>query len=288
MPYSVLLVHALTPLHCGSGQGIEAIDLPIVRERATGLPFIPGSTVKGCLRDAEPDERKRRAIFGPEQEDADKHSGALQVGDARLLLFPVRSLGASFVWATCPLVLRRFCRDLEIAGVNAAPPVPSLGEDQATVADSFALLDRGGARSLVLEELELQPVAGEEARQWAAHIGGTLFPASEAAWRTELSRRLAIIGDESFLYLAKYATEVHAHVRISEATGVVERGALWYQESLPAETVAASLLCASRSRWADYSLTAEQVLPQLHLPDGLQFGGKATTGQGIVRCRKWG
>ena len=52
MAQRLLFIHALTPLHPGSGQGVGAIDLPIHRERATNLPVLPGSSIKGCLRDA--------------------------------------------------------------------------------------------------------------------------------------------------------------------------------------------------------------------------------------------
>ena len=44
-------IHALTPLHVGSGRGIGFIDLPIMREKATEYPFVPGSAVKGVLAD---------------------------------------------------------------------------------------------------------------------------------------------------------------------------------------------------------------------------------------------
>ena len=43
-------IHALSPLHAGTGQGVGVIDLPIAREKATNLPFLPGSTLKGCCR----------------------------------------------------------------------------------------------------------------------------------------------------------------------------------------------------------------------------------------------
>ena len=32
----ILFLHALSPLHPGTGQGVGSIDLPIARERSTG------------------------------------------------------------------------------------------------------------------------------------------------------------------------------------------------------------------------------------------------------------
>lgn len=34
----LILLHALTPLHVGTGQAVGKVDLPIAREKATGFP----------------------------------------------------------------------------------------------------------------------------------------------------------------------------------------------------------------------------------------------------------
>ena len=31
-------IHALSPLHPGVGQGVGGVDLPVAREKATGIP----------------------------------------------------------------------------------------------------------------------------------------------------------------------------------------------------------------------------------------------------------
>ncbi len=95
-------LHALTPLHAGTGQGVGDIDLPVTRERATGLPFVPGSSVRGVLRDALGGREDQAAVFGPDPRHASEFAGALSVTDARLLLFPVRSVAGTWAWATSP------------------------------------------------------------------------------------------------------------------------------------------------------------------------------------------
>jgi len=70
MDARLLFVHALSPLHAGTGQGSGVIDLPIAREKATGLPFVPGSSLKGVLRDACPKEWQTK-IFGPDTGNAE-------------------------------------------------------------------------------------------------------------------------------------------------------------------------------------------------------------------------
>lgn len=42
-------LHARSPLHAGTGQGTGVIDLPIAREKATGIPYLPSSSVKGTV-----------------------------------------------------------------------------------------------------------------------------------------------------------------------------------------------------------------------------------------------
>ncbi len=38
MSARLLLLHALSPIHCGTGQSVSGIDLPIAREKATNIP----------------------------------------------------------------------------------------------------------------------------------------------------------------------------------------------------------------------------------------------------------
>ena len=46
-------------------------------------------------------------------------------------------------------------------------------------------------------------------------------------------------------FLLETAMEVQAHIRLDNDTKTVERGGLWYQESLPAESVLAGLVVAA-------------------------------------------
>lgn len=118
---ALLFLHALSPLHAGTGQGIGAIDLPIAREKATGIPYLPGSSLKGVLRDRASawDRDTLFAVFGPDTENASEHAGAVQVGDAKLLLLPVRSLYGVFALVASPYLLERFRREAPHGGPSA-------------------------------------------------------------------------------------------------------------------------------------------------------------------------
>ena len=119
MTSRLLYLFTRTPLHVGAGSSVGAIDQPIVRERHTDLPIIPGSSIKGVLADLWnhellPDEDKARRVTAREEtrgerkvwnqdkvteavwlfgSDNDKvaSAGAVSFGEARLLAFPIRS-----------------------------------------------------------------------------------------------------------------------------------------------------------------------------------------------------
>ena len=48
----ILYLFTRTPLHVGAGASVGAIDQPIIRERHTGFPVIPASSLKGTFADA--------------------------------------------------------------------------------------------------------------------------------------------------------------------------------------------------------------------------------------------
>ena len=113
MTTRLLFIHALSALHAGTSQGVGVIDLPIARETATGLPYLPGSSIKGTLRDSgDIKDDDKQFLFGPNTEYASDNAGSAQFADARMLLLPVRSLAGTYAWVTSPYVLQRFIRDI--------------------------------------------------------------------------------------------------------------------------------------------------------------------------------
>ena len=51
MKSKILYLFTRTPLHVGAGASVGAIDQPIIRERRTGFPIIPASSLKGTFAD---------------------------------------------------------------------------------------------------------------------------------------------------------------------------------------------------------------------------------------------
>ena len=111
-----LVILTRTPLHVGAGSSVGAVDQPVQRERHTGFPIIPGSSIKGVMRAHfsmnGTDNETIEKLFGPAKLHGDEaKQGHLSFGEAKLLLFPVRSAKGSFAFVTSSLAVRRFLRD---------------------------------------------------------------------------------------------------------------------------------------------------------------------------------
>lgn len=293
MQAKLYFVHALTPLHAGTGQGVGVIDLPIAREKATGIPYLPGSSVKGVLRDASKssDSAATIAVFGPETENASAHAGALQVADARLLLLPVRSLRGTYAWVTSPLLLRRFQRDGEYAensvDLPTAIPVPQEPGACLVAPDTgdsrCAITEGSGAdRVVYLEDLDLKAKGDANAGKWAEAIAISTL-GKDTEWGKLFRARFCIVHDDALGFLLETATEVVARIKIQDKTKTVQRGGLWYEEALPAESILVGVLGAQVVDKSGAKPDAAFAHVKTLLQKPLQFGGNATVGRGICR-----
>jgi CRISPR-associated protein Cmr4 len=280
-------IHALSPLHAGTGQGIGVIDLPIARERATNLPFVPGSTVKGVLRDECESsaiyQGRCENIFGPKVvEDQTAYAGSANFTDQRILCLPVRSLLGTFAWVTSPFILQRLLRDAldaRIDGLPRAVPILDGSDENCCVCEPCALRLQQGV--IMLEDLDLKSVANgcQETVAWANWIGQQVFPDS-AEWQEMFRRRFCIVHDDVLNFLVDTATEVTARNKLLDDVKTVERGGLWYEEALPTETILYGLLVAVEVK-ADAATVFAAIRDVTQAP--LQIGGSATVGRGLCR-----
>ena len=285
-------LHTLSALHCGTGQSVGVVDLPIARARATQLPIVPGSSLRGVLRQElqAKDAALTNALFGPRKIESNDQSfaGALAVGDAHLLVLPVRALAGILCYATSPFILTRYARDLRAAGIEPPqmPVNPPSGERALVVPQSANLMP--GTQTLVLEELDLQGAGEGHTQEWAEFIAARIHPTDEEV-RKDFSSRFAILPDNILGFLAETATELRTRISIDEQTGTVKKGALWFEEHLPAEALLWGVYALSESRVKGEPQTPEALEQGLHKTlEGeheylLQLGGQAGVGRGLVR-----
>ena len=267
----ILYLFTRTPLHVGAGSSVGAIDQPIIRERHTGFPMIPGSSIKGVLRDACRNDsqlaQKEEAIFG-KQDDA----GKLSFGEAKLLAFPVRSARGSFAFITCPLALERFLRERPDENLK----VPEEPKDMTCLAGEAVTIKRNDQTGVVLEEYRFNRTAVFPS-EWEQALLGLL---DDPVWQAGKGR-FALLSNGDFSHFVKNACEVSQHIKIDPKSGTVEGGFLFNLEAVPAETLFFTpVTILSRANVALKDL--EQLLNPKPV---LQFGGDGTTGLGFCTVK---
>ncbi|HZR43958.1 MAG TPA: type III-B CRISPR module RAMP protein Cmr4 [Ktedonobacteraceae bacterium] len=293
-----LYIYTETPLHAGAGSGLSSIDLPIQRERTTQYPMIQGSGIKGKLRASLEGDRESLTpearemvdiVFGPPSTSGthSDHAGALIAGDARLLLFPVRSLNGVFAYTTSYDILSRFRRDIERAqtGSTVDWDIPPALTEQVLVAEKN---DVSTDNTIVLEEFSFEVKADPQITKIAKWIASHALPdLGTAYWPEKIKSSLVILPNDVFRDFALYATEVITRVRIDRLKKTVETGALWTEENLPTDTLLYVPLYANKARKKDSRIDEQQVLAQIATLNNryLQLGGDETVGRGIVRIR---
>lgn len=304
----LLFLYVETSLHAGAGAGVEAIDLPIQRERTTGYPIVQAPGIKGALRSEVIDADARKAmvhvVFGPDTANASLHAGAFSPGDARILLFPVRSLRGVFAWTTSVDVLRRWRREAVAAGFPAdkLPALPAAEPPAGGCYISGNGTTAGG--TVVLEEFAFTPQnePTPTVAKLAVWLADNALPkgAEFQWWRDGLKERLVILPDDDFRDFTEQATEVLTRVKLTEAK-TVQTGALWTEEHLPAESLLYAPARATRFRvngdatpaaWQEKKSPADQaaaildwVSDSANIPHRFQLGGDETVGRGMVSLR---
>jgi len=253
----------------------------------------------GKLQGADHEEavkkNKRLKPIKEELKGNTEYSGCLAFTDARLLLFPVKSMKGVFVWLTCKQVLNKFASDMAIAGVE----IPHLDAvknidvpaGKAQAASMEALIKHTDGQSVVLEEYAFDATESKDLQAFARELAGIVFADDQLAyWRQLLPQNLIVLSDMDFRDFTQMSTEVITRIKIDNETGTVEDGALFTEEYLPNDSVMYSLVMASdeygknrkteTSEWAMDFFTRN--MNDLNL---FQLGGNATLGKGILRTQ---
>ena len=288
---AILGLLAQTSIHAGTGQNTGIIDLPIQREGHNGYPCIYGSAIKGALRShAEAEygvkDEKVTLGFGPAMSanGGSEYAGALMISDARILLLPVRSLTSQFKWVTCPAVLNRFQQDARrfgISKINFAIPDPKDNQEEP-----IALVPQcADNETLFLEEYRLK-AQQDNLSQLIKALAGLM---QNDLAKENLEQQLVVVSNNLFNHISQHATPVNAHIAIDSEIGVVKNGALWYEETLPPETLLYVGVSANAARKkveaeAHQNTSANAMLSNLTSlfidKPWLQVGGNETVGMG--------
>ena len=285
MNVRLLFLHALSPIHCGTGQAIGGIDLPIAREKPTNIPLVPGSSLKGTLRArSKPDDGgMQTTVFGPDTEHASDHAGSVQFSDANLVFLPVRSVCGTFAWVTSPYLLRRLVRDAAETGQSALAtatiPQPKSVNTAGVTSDKLK-----AGNKVVFEDLDFEPAKDPLVLVIAQAVAQCVFAEADREFFTE---RVCVVHDDVMSVLLRTSMELVARNRLNPETKTVEGGALWTEEALPIESILAGVVVATPvpPKRGARAPDAEKLLEYIEelAARTLQIGGKATVGRGLCR-----
>ena len=272
------------------------VDDETVKERVEKLKEIFSEIEKEIPQKDEKGNKKIRyneaidLTFGPLTDIT--HAGALGFTDARILLFPVKSMKGVFAYITCPQVLKRFEQEITIAGkeiklngqkINVSN-IPSNSFPKNT---SKVLV----SAKVILEEYTFELKSSEDLKRFAEWL-------AEKTGIEEIPQKIVVLSDDDFKDFVHLSTEVITRIKIDNATGTVGEGP-FNEEFLPAETILYSLALASpifKEKPGEKGVfnqsekdEAELVLEffEAGIPEIMQIGGDATIGKGIVKIKRW-
>lgn len=313
---------ALDPVHVGSGEmQIGRVDLPIVRDAATGLPKIPATSLAGASRTYTamhyPEKFRRPVKIGETVRYAScadltgptgKRDGAcgqvdcpvcipygfvqpggrtspsmVQFFDALPLFFPTPSMLGP-VWVTCPDRLK----DLVQMGALGAADLDIRLQPQ----DGYRLQTGLPSTRLNLGWL-LLPVAVQASPLTASGLAKL----KAAHVPDEVLSRLVLVPDELFAQVVNNNLEVRTSTSIDRETGAALSGALYTYEAIPRSTLFAFQVVYKNPRDflldgqpipQDLPWVREQVEKGLKYLEYLGVGGMNSRGMGRLRILNLG
>jgi len=230
---------ALDPIHVGAGgYRLGAVDNTIVREPATGVPKIPGTSIAGVIREfatihtmesdeecknknsekdkrtcAEGKEKKIKQYFGDEN-----NQGMLRFYDGQIIFFPVSSIQGT-VWITTKELLEYWLGEVKDNNEEKVK-IPEKIEDKA-----YAI------KGITSKQINLG---------WLFVEVKNITNGKEIILPSELKdflKRIVVVSDKLFSTIVNDNLEVRTSVRIDPTTGTAEKGALFTYEAIPRGTI---------------------------------------------------
>ncbi|AFM05733.1 CRISPR-associated protein, Cmr4 family [Bernardetia litoralis DSM 6794] len=321
-----------TQLHAGSGDDLGIVDLPIQRERHTSFPKIEASSFKGAVREALENPKKNLILLQNDQNNFDEtkyeeyqtkihrifgydeksdkgtkafkgenklnpdFAGCISFSDARLLLFPVKSMKGVFAWITCPRVLQQFEKDMKLTEGNEnfeITNIPDQIEDGEAYLIGNSTNTKIGTSNIVLEEYAFEiknpPLGTIGDKSLGEWISVNLFN-EQPLWKEKVKKDILVLSNNDFKDFVNLSTEVITRTKIDNYTGTVATGQLFTEEYLPSESILYTLvLTAPELTKATSKLSVEEVESffetSINSQEIIQVGGNSTLGKGLIRTK---
>lgn len=272
--FRVGYLYSLAPIHCG-GEGDLGNILEIARGSHTNFPYIPGSSLRGSLRNEVTlqDPEIADTLFGRElQKDGQMGVHQVWFGDARLLWVPMRTMSLEgsdsvFCWVSCHSLLRDhalLCRQ----------PLPVLPRTPVGTKPGVYVVADAEVHVEKLPEGQTFSLVGE----WPTVLQGD----TQKTWK----HNRIILPDSDFQILMEHSLWTQIRNKIQEdpegANQVGSAEVFWTDVCIPRDTIL-------YFTWGYSPLPHQQDLTQEHeilinILQGLfQVGGQANVGRGWVQ-----
>jgi len=222
---------ALDPIHIGAGgYRLGRVDNTIVRDPATDVPKIPGTSIAGVVRtfaeivkeeDKKKEEKQKfrdvdiESVFGSKPGENKTEKGILQFYDGQIILFPVSSIQGT-VWITTKELLEYWFEEInDKNGENIKIP-DEIGNE------AYAIKGIDTNKPLNLGWLLLEVENVENGKE-------ILLPLEMDKW----AKRMVVVSDKLFSHIVNDNLEIRTSVRINPETGTAAEGALFTYEAIP-------------------------------------------------------
>jgi CRISPR-associated protein Cmr4 len=263
-------LYSLAPIHCG-GEGDLGNILEIAREAHTNFPYIPGSSLRGSLRNEllqyQGQEVSDR-LFGRELTNSTQ-MGVHQVwfGDARLLWVPMRTLSLQgrdiFSWVSCHSLIRD-------CGI--------LSQQPKAIFPDYAVGSRAGTYSVADATIEVRKLSAEQeaalkfAGTWSSNLG-------EPTHQNWQSNRI-VLPDSDFQVLMEHSLWTQIRNKIEEESGSAE--VFWTDVCIPRDTIFYYGWGYNLQKSNPVTASDNQAMTEI-LSGLIQVGGQANVGRGWVQ-----
>ena len=231
-----IYARALDPVHIGAGgYRFGRVDNTIVREPATDVPKIPGSSIAGVMRafaeiikkeDEKRGNNKKKLngmdiedLFGNKPESSELKKGKLRFYDAQIIFFPVSSIQGT-VWITTKELLEYW-----------------LGEIKDKQGDTIKIPDKIEDKAYAIKNIDTNKPLN---LGWVLLEVETVNNGKEIALPSEITnwvKRIVVVSDKLFSHIVNDNLEIRTSVRIDPDTGTAAEGALFTYEAIPRGTV---------------------------------------------------
>jgi len=221
---------ALDPIHIGTGgYRLRRVDNSIVRDPATDVPKMPGTSIAGVVRafaeivkeEDEKKEDKDKKLKGVDIEKvfgtADR-KGILRFYDGQIVFFPVPSIQGT-VWITTKELIEYWFGEIK---------------------------DKNGEKIKIPDEIDNEAYAIKEINtDRPLNLGWLLLKVEKAENGKEVAlpsidkwvKRIVLVSEKLFSHIVNDNLEVRTSVKINSDTGTAEAGKLFTYEAIPRGTV---------------------------------------------------